>query len=112
MAGGLPVLTCRQGRLGTLAAERDCGRRYRPGDGGSLAEAIRTLRANLPRPQQMARNAGEIFEERFEAQRVYQAYADSIEKLVHDFTTEFTLTAADSIPTQPGARGAMRRSRE
>lgn len=80
MSQGLPVLTCLGGITGELLRTHNLGIFYRAGDADSCAEALReTARAGLA--PGTAERARKVFEDMFNPQVVYPAFASHIERL-------------------------------
>ncbi len=79
LSGGLPVITGLRGPLRRLIENEGCGRVYDDGEGyKSLSRVIADL---FQRPEQitpMAAAARRVFAERFDATKIYGAYADAV----------------------------------
>jgi glycosyltransferase involved in cell wall biosynthesis len=80
-AAGLPVLTAFQGSLRDLLRRREFGFYFPPGDAGALAACIRNLYENKPLYAKMAANVRLVFDELFDADKIYKEYADYVERL-------------------------------
>jgi hypothetical protein len=64
-----------------LLERHDCGVTYAPGDAGRLVELLVELRADPERLRAMSRNAAELFERRFSADKVYGEMATYLVEL-------------------------------
>lgn len=80
LSAGLPIIASSHGLLASLITSEDCGALYPPGDGDSLARVLVGMRSDPEAHARMSRNARRLFEQRFDARRVY---ADFTEHLVH-----------------------------
>ncbi|MBU6235299.1 MAG: glycosyltransferase family 4 protein [Alphaproteobacteria bacterium] len=74
---GLPILTCLEGEVSKLIAERGCGMTYREGDATGFAQAVKaTLSADLA-PMKAA--AHTLYAAAFNPKTIYNDYADYLE---------------------------------
>ncbi|MCX7890844.1 MAG: glycosyltransferase family 4 protein [Burkholderiales bacterium] len=81
LSASLPVIAGVEGYLGALLRDWDCGATYAPGDPAALARTLRELVADPARLARMASNAGRLFAERFDADRVYGKMIAYLERL-------------------------------
>ncbi|MCA9286302.1 MAG: glycosyltransferase [Phycisphaerales bacterium] len=79
ISSGLPVLCHLDGLAGRTLREHGCGIVY--DDGGQLADAIVSLATSSEMRQRMARAARGLFEDRFAAGRIYEAYVAYLERV-------------------------------
>jgi len=84
-AAGLPVLTAFQGSLRELLAAREFGFYFPPGDAEVLSAELRNLLENEALYAKMAANARRVFDELFDADKIYAEYADYVERLARIF---------------------------
>jgi glycosyltransferase involved in cell wall biosynthesis len=85
-SAGVPVLTSlTRGVLVDVIARNDCGVSY-GNDAGRLHQAISKLLEQPEQRKKMSHNAAKLFEERFDAARVYREMADYLELIVADST--------------------------
>lgn len=77
LSGGLPILSSIGGELEALLAREDTGLTCRTPY--AMADALVELMRDEPRRAAMARRAQVLFDQRYEAARLYGAYADHLE---------------------------------
>lgn len=82
LSANLPIATSLKGELGTLLEIHDCGVTYQHGKPEDLARQIMFLHDNRDRLHTMSRNAGELFQHHFQAERVYPEMITYLENLV------------------------------
>ena len=80
MSAGLPILSCLEGEARELIEQHDIGLSYQAGSSEHLAARLLELAANEPWRARLAANAGSVFQERFNADLVYQRYAEHLER--------------------------------
>lgn len=81
LSAGLPVLSSLGGELANLFKEHRFGLCFEPNDYEGLAALIQHLGDNPGELARMSQNARAFFEERCDADRIYSAYVDHIEKV-------------------------------
>jgi glycosyltransferase involved in cell wall biosynthesis len=81
MAMGLPLVSSLQGELRQLIETERIGLQYEAGNPRSLAEAILWLRHHEQERRAMGVRARALFEEKFDAKRVYGEFVDYLENL-------------------------------
>jgi glycosyltransferase involved in cell wall biosynthesis len=85
LSGGLLVLSSlTNGYLHDLLDDRNCGLFYPSKDPRQLARLLGALSRNRSSIQFMSRNAKELYEEQFRADKVYEAMADYLEDIVEN----------------------------
>jgi glycosyltransferase involved in cell wall biosynthesis len=95
MAGKLPILTSLwDGHLGEYIQEKNIGFVYKNNESESLAKLIDKLEQNKDVLKSMGEQAYILFEERFEANKVYSSYCFFLEKVAAQF---FFTKASKSI---------------
>lgn len=82
MAAGLPLLSSLRGELETLIRTNRIGFQYQAGDTASMVEKLRWLAENQATWREMGQRAGQLFEERFSAARVYPHLIRHMERVV------------------------------
>jgi glycosyltransferase involved in cell wall biosynthesis len=86
MSAGLPVISSpKQGVLHDLLRQWNCGISCHSGDAQGLAAVLLRLRGDASELAEMSRNAARLFEETFQAERVYGAMADHLGEICRDF---------------------------
>lgn len=78
MEGGLAVLSTLRGELAELLDTHQCGLSYQPGDAVGLAEQIDRLTNDTGQLAGMKRRSRELYETRFDSQKVYAAAAEQL----------------------------------
>lgn len=86
-SAGKPVLTSLKGELKKLILKHNVGCIYN-NHSGNLSETIFSLKNNPQMLNQMAINSYKLFENRFVATKVYNDYADYLEKFLFNYTGE------------------------
>jgi glycosyltransferase involved in cell wall biosynthesis len=79
MSGGLPILSSLGGELEAFLSREGIGLTCRGPQ--ALAAAFVALMGDEPRRAEMARKAQAVFDERYEAGRLYGDYADHVERV-------------------------------
>ena len=82
LSAGLPVISAFQGELKNLVEENKIGFYYQPNDLNSLVKCIEILYKNKDLYKEMSKHAEELFNKKFDADEVYNQYADYIEDIV------------------------------
>jgi len=81
LSAGLSVLSTLEGEMAELLRKHRCGWTYRDRDAGQLASILGTL-ADRPQQLQAARvRARGLFDERFDADKVYAEYAEHLDRV-------------------------------
>jgi glycosyltransferase involved in cell wall biosynthesis len=78
---GLPIISALQGELKSIIEKYQIGFYYPPNDVEALANCILKLYNNPQLYKKMAENAKRIFDEMFDVDKIYEEYADHIEKV-------------------------------
>jgi glycosyltransferase involved in cell wall biosynthesis len=81
LAGGLPIATTLSGVPGAMLSEYDCGLSYGHDNAGELRAAVELLVADPTRQRAMAANAFALYQERFDASRVYGGMIDYLARI-------------------------------
>lgn len=81
MAGGLPIVSGLKGYLETLLKENECGETYEPSNAEALCSIIRQMDDNREGLTQMARNAKRLFDDKFNARKVYGGMIDYLQQI-------------------------------
>ncbi len=79
LSGGVPILSSLDGELRAFLDTEQVGMTCR--NGAEMYAAIKTLLDDEPRRADMASRAATIFNERYEAGRLYGQYADMVERM-------------------------------
>lgn len=81
LSAGLPVLSAWQGDLKDIIEEYQIGFYYPPNDVDALVNSIKKLYEDQELYRTMSNNALRVFNELFDADKIYNEYADHIEKI-------------------------------
>ncbi|HPQ05673.1 MAG TPA: glycosyltransferase family 4 protein [Syntrophales bacterium] len=81
LAAGLPVVSSLEGEMADIITKWDIGLNYGAGDGDGLFQTISSLLDDQGRRDKMADNARDFFAEKGDAQKIYHAYAEHIERV-------------------------------
>jgi glycosyltransferase involved in cell wall biosynthesis len=80
LSAGLPVISSPgHGTLRDLLKGEDCGASYETGDAGALAKILAEFAADRAGAARMAENAARLFEEQFQAERVYMGLYEHLQ---------------------------------
>lgn len=85
MSAGLPIISAFQGDLKDMIEKHKIGFYYPPNDVDALVNCILTLYNDRELYKQMSENARRIFDEMFDADKIYEEYAEHIEKVVSEY---------------------------
>jgi len=85
LSAGLPVISAFQGDLKEIIEKYEIGFYYPPNDLDTLVNCIKRLYDENSLYRRMSENASRLFEEMFDADKIYNEYAEHIERIVHDF---------------------------
>ncbi len=80
-SAGLPIISAFDGELKKICEKHQVGFYYSPGDIGALTSHIKILFKDRKRYSMMSKNALKLFEEKFEAEKVYQEFASYLEEM-------------------------------
>ncbi len=81
LSAGLPIISAFQGDLREIIEKYQIGFYYPPNDVDAIAECIMKLYNNPELYKKMSENAGRVFDEMFDADKIYTEYAEHIEKV-------------------------------
>jgi len=82
---GLPIISAFHGDLKSIIEKHQIGFYYPPNDVDALASYIKTLYEDKELYAKMSANARRVFDEMFDADKIYEEYAEYIEKIVRDY---------------------------
>jgi len=82
LSAGLPLLNSLEGEMAELIDKHGFGLNYKPGDLEGLCQCIEQLAADQRLYDEMSRNALVFFERYGDADKIYDEYAEHIERLV------------------------------
>lgn len=85
LSAGLPVLSAFQGELKEIIEKYQLGWSYPPNDVDSLVSCIKKLYEDKKLYKKMSENAHRVFDEMFDADKIYDEYANHIERIVSDY---------------------------
>jgi len=88
LSAGLPVISAFQGDLKILIEKNKIGFYYAPNDSDSLVKSIQKLQEDKFLYQKISDNAMKIFKELFDADMIYENYANHIEQVVSNFNNK------------------------
>jgi len=83
LSAGLPIISAFQGDLKSLIEKEQIGFYYPPGDADELAACILKLYQDKSLYQKMSENARRVFTKLFDADKVYDEYANHIEEIAN-----------------------------
>lgn len=84
LASGLPILNGATGDLAEIVNDESIGVNVPGGDAGALADAMARLATDDAWRTRLTRNARRLFDERFDRDANYRAYADHVEAVIAD----------------------------
>lgn len=84
LSAGLPLISAFQGDLRELIEKNQIGFYYPPNNTDALVECIRKLYENPVLYRNMSENGKKIFDEMFDAEKIYEKYAEHIEKIARE----------------------------
>lgn len=85
LSAGLPLISAFQGNLKGIIKKYNIGFYYPPNDLDALVNCIKRLYEDTELHKEMSKNAFMIFDEMFDADKIYEEYTDHIEKTVEDY---------------------------
>lgn len=81
LSAGLPVVSSFQGDLKVLIESKKIGYYFDPGDVDALKSAILTLSSDKLIYREMSGNASELFRVMYSEEKIYQGFADHVERI-------------------------------
>lgn len=81
-SAGLPVISAFDGELKEICQKNGAGFYYTPGNVGELTHKVRLLYEDREVYLKTSENAYRLFEEKFNAEKIYRNFADFLEELV------------------------------
>lgn len=81
LSAGLPVISAFQGDLKAMTEKETIGFYFPPNDTDALVESILKMYGDQKLYEQMSANAKKVFDEKFNADKIYEDYADYIERI-------------------------------
>ncbi len=87
LAFGLPVISSLEGEMAEIIDQNKIGFSYRPGDISALIKNTLKLADDSKLRDEMGRKAKDVYEEKFDANTIYENYTKHIENL-YDFVIE------------------------
>jgi glycosyltransferase involved in cell wall biosynthesis len=88
LSAGLPLISAFQGDLKYLIEQHQIGFYYQPNDSNALTGYIKKLYQDKPLWFMMSTNCQKMFSEFFEADKIYEEYAEHIERVVKSARAE------------------------
>jgi len=85
-SGGLPVVSSLNGELKKIIEKYQLGFYYPPNNRDTLIECITKLQDNPVLYKKMSENVRKVFDEMFDADKIYNDYAEHIEKIEYDYS--------------------------
>ncbi|MDI6891113.1 MAG: glycosyltransferase family 4 protein [Thermodesulfovibrionales bacterium] len=85
ISAGLPVISAFQGDLKDIIEKYQIGLYYPPNDVDALVSCIKRLYEDKDLYAKMSSNAKRVFDEMFDADKIYEEYADHIEKVINEY---------------------------
>jgi len=85
LSAGLPIISALQGEFKEIIEKYKIGFYFPPNDVDTLVDCIRRLYENRKLCKEMSKNARKIFEEMFDADKIYEGYAKHIEDIVYEY---------------------------
>jgi len=85
LSAGLPVISAFQGDSKEIIEKYQIGFYYPPNDVGALNECIIKLYKDQVLYKRMSENAKKIFKEMFDADKIYEEYAEHVERVAKEY---------------------------
>jgi glycosyltransferase involved in cell wall biosynthesis len=85
LSAGLPVISSFHGDIKEIIEKHQIGYYYPPQDVDTLVDCIKRLYEDINLYKKTSENAQMIFDEMFDADKIYEEYIKYIEKIVDDF---------------------------
>ena len=95
LSAGLPVISAFHGDIKEIIEKHQIGYYYSPQDVDTLVRCIKKLYEDNNHYKKMSENAKVVFNNMFDAEKIYEEYARYIEKIAYDFRKKEKI-----IPTQ------------
>jgi glycosyltransferase involved in cell wall biosynthesis len=86
LSAGLPIISAFQGDLKELIDKYQLGFYYQPGDVDALVNNIIKLYNNTSLYNKISVNARRVFDKMFDAERIYEKYAEHIETMAEGYS--------------------------
>ena len=84
LSAGLPIISAFQGDLKEVIEKYQIGFYYPPNDVDALVNCIKKLYEE-ELYKQMSENARRVFEEMYDANKIYEEYVEHIERIARDY---------------------------
>jgi len=84
LSAGLPVVCAFHGEIKEIIEKYQIGLYYPPNNVDLLVDCINKLHDNEELYNKMSQNASRLFNEMFDADKIYEQYVDHIEKIAHE----------------------------
>lgn len=88
LSAGLPIISAFEGELRDIIEKHKIGFYFPPNDKKTLANCILELYNNPQMYKEFSNNASKLFEEAFDAEKIYTQYVEHIRKIVEVHNTE------------------------
>jgi len=85
LSAGLPLISSLEGEMAELVDQHQFGLNYLPGDFEGLCACIERLATNNGLHDEMSRNASQFFKKYGDVDKIYNEYAEFIEKVAEDY---------------------------
>ncbi len=85
LSAGLPIISAFQGDLKEIIEKYQIGFYYPPNDVESFVENIKKLYEDKDIYKRMSKNAQRVFDEMFDANKIYEEYVEHIETIARDY---------------------------
>jgi len=97
LSAGLPVISAFQGDLKEVIEKYQNGFYYPPNDVNVLVKWIEKLYNDTVLYKKMSENALKVFNEKFDADKIYEEYAGHIERIAHNYKQEQRKIKKDKV---------------
>ncbi|MFB0562301.1 MAG: glycosyltransferase family 4 protein [Candidatus Lokiarchaeia archaeon] len=97
LSAGLPVISSFQGELKEIIEKYQIGLYCPPNDVDVLVNCIKKLYNDEVLYKKMAENARRVFNEKFDADKIYEEYAGHIERIAHNYKQEQRKIKKDNV---------------
>ena len=88
LSAGLPIISSVEGDLKEAIEKYTIGLYYPPSDIDALKKNTERLFKNPSLHKKMSENANRVFDEMFDADKIYTEYADHVEKVLDDYVNK------------------------
>jgi glycosyltransferase involved in cell wall biosynthesis len=85
LSSALPILVAFEGELKEIIEKYQLGFYYPPNDVDALVYCIKKLYDDSELYKRMTENAKRVFDEMFDADKIYEEYADHVERVAYDY---------------------------